>query len=287
MFIPSCILSVKIQIITTNLYRKECIKMDKNQKTAQESPILGKQSVSLKKPVYIIESASVVGKKEGEGPLGELFDLVGEDDMFGGQTWEDAESTLQKEALGTALGKAGWKAEEVRYLFAGDLLGQEIATSFGLVSFEIPLFGLYGACSTCGLSLTLASLVISGGFTEKAACVTSSHFASAEKEFRFPLGYGNQRPLSATWTVTGSGAFVLAASKNGKARAKITGLTSGKIVDYGLKDSMNMGGLHGPCRGFHYRTAPEGFRKAAGLLRQDHYRGSGNGRADRAARSPE
>ena len=107
MFIPSCILSVKIQIITTNLYRKECIKMDKNQKTAQESPILGKQSVSLKKPVYIIESASVVGKKEGEGPLGELFDLVGEDDMFGGQTWEDAESTLQKEALGTALGKAG------------------------------------------------------------------------------------------------------------------------------------------------------------------------------------
>ena len=159
--------------------------MDKNQKTAQESPILGKQSVSLKKPVYIIESASVVGKKEGEGPLGELFDLVGEDDMFGGQTWEDAESTLQKEALGTALGKAGWKAEEVRYLFAGDLLGQEIATSFGLVSFEIPLFGLYGACSTCGLSLTLASLVISGGFAEKAACVTSSHFASAEKEFRF------------------------------------------------------------------------------------------------------
>lgn len=136
--------------------------------------------------------------------------------MFGGQTWEDAESTLQKEALGTALGKAGWKAEEVRYLFAGDLLGQEIATSFGLVSFEIPLFGLYGACSTCGLSLTLASLVISGGFAEKAACVTSSHFASAEKEFRFPLGYGNQRPLSATWTVTGSGAFVLAASKTEK-----------------------------------------------------------------------
>ena len=247
MFIPSCILSVKIQIITTNLYRKECIKMDKNQKTAQESPILGKQSVSLKKPVYIIESASVVGKKEGEGPLGELFDLVGEDDMFGGQTWEDAESTLQKEALGTALGKAGWKAEEVRYLFAGDLLGQEIATSFGLVSFEIPLFGLYGACSTCGLSLTLASLVISGGFTEKAACVTSSHFASAEKEFRFPLGYGNQRPLSATWTVTGSGAFVLAASKNGKARAKITGLTSGKIVDYGLKDSMNRGACRAPA----------------------------------------
>ena len=150
--------------------------MDKNQKTAQESPILGKQSVSLKKPVYIIESASVVGKKEGEGPLGELFDLVGEDDMFGGQTWEDAESTLQKEALGTALGKAGWKAEEVRYLFAGDLLGQEIATSFGLVSFEIPLFGLYGACSTCGLSLTLASRSFFNRF-KKASLLMSAGYA--------------------------------------------------------------------------------------------------------------
>ena len=221
--------------------------MNKNQSTAQESPILGKQSVNLKKPVYIIDSASIVGKKEGEGPLGELFDLVGVDDMFGSQSWEEAESTLQKEALGTALRKAGWKQEDVRFLFAGDLLGQEIATSFGLMDFELPLFGLYGACSTCGLSITLASLVISGGFAEKAACVTSSHFASAEKEFRFPLGYGNQRPLSATWTVTGSGAFVLAADKGGKARAKITGLTPGKIVDYGLKDSMNMGACMAPA----------------------------------------
>ena len=174
--------------------------MEKDRKETPVSPILGKQSVSLQKPVYMIDSASIVGKKEGEGPLGDLFDLVGEDDMFGAQTWEDAESTLQKEALGTALRKAGWRAQEVRYLFAGDLLGQEIATSFGLVNYELPLFGLYGACSTCGLSLTLASMIISGGFADKAACVTSSHFASAEKEFRFPLAYGNQRPLSATWT---------------------------------------------------------------------------------------
>lgn len=107
--------------------------------------------------------------------------------MFGAQTWEDAESTLQKEALGTALRKAGWRAQEVRYLFAGDLLGQEIATSFGLVNYELPLFGLYGACSTCGLSLTLASMIISGGFADKAACVTSSHFASAEKSSVFLL----------------------------------------------------------------------------------------------------
>ena len=124
---------------------------------------------------------------------------------------------------------------------------QELATSFGLVNYELPLFGLYGACSTCGLSLTLASMIISGGFADKAACVTSSHFASAEKEFRFPLAYGNQRPLSATWTVTGCGAFLLGAEKTGKARAKITGLTPGKIVDYGLKDSMNMGACMAPA----------------------------------------
>ena len=214
------------------------------------NPILGKQSIALNKPVYVIESASVVGKKEGEGPLGNLFDLVGEDDLFGCKSWEDAESCLQQKALSHALRKAGWKQEDVRFLFAGDLLGQEIATSFGLEKFERPLFGLYGACSTCALSLTLASLIIAGGFAERAACVTSSHFASAEKEFRFPLGYGNQRPLSATWTVTGSGAFLLSDGPvhgAGKPRAAITGMTPGKIVDFGLKDSMNMGACMAPA----------------------------------------
>ena len=223
--------------------------MEKDRKETPVSPILGKQSVSLQKPVYMIDSASIVGKKEGEGPLGDLFDLVGEDDMFGAQTWEDAESTLQKEALGTALRKAGWKAQEVRYLFAGDLLGQEIATSFGLVNYELPLFGLYGACSTCGLSLTLASMIISGGFADKAACVTSSHFASAEKEFRFPLAYGNQRPMSSTWTVTGCGAVVI--GKEGQSGlAKITAFTAGKAIDIGARDSMNMGAAMAPAA-FH------------------------------------
>ncbi len=214
------------------------------------SPMLGRQSIRLPEPVYIIDSASIVGKKEGEGPLGNLFDRVGEDDSFGCDSWENAESYLQREALGCALDKAGWKQEELRYLFAGDLLGQEIATSFGLVNFETPLFGLYGACSTCALSLTLGSLLIAGGFADKTACVTSSHFASAEKEFRFPLGYGNQRPLSATWTVTGSGAFLLGAGPDcgrRKPRARIMGMTPGKIVDYGLKDSMNMGACMAPA----------------------------------------
>ena len=207
----------------------------------------GRQSIRLPVPVYIRSSASVVGSREKQGPLGELFDFAGEDDLFGCDTWEDAESSLQRDALHLALQKAGLHSTDIRYLFAGDLLGQSIATSFGLMQYERPLFGLYGACSTCGLSLSLASLAVSGSFADFAACVTSSHFASAEKEFRFPLGYGNQRPLSASWTVTGSGAFILANAPSGHDRAMITGLTPGKIVDYGLRDSMNMGACMAPA----------------------------------------
>lgn len=241
------------------------IKMSINQK-------LGKASVKLEEPVYIIASGSVVGTKEGQGPLGLLFDMVGEDDMFGCNTWEEAESSLQKDAVYLALSKAGLKPESIKFIFAGDLLGQSIATSFGISAYGIPLLGVYGACSTCGESLTLGAMSIAGGFADKVVCVTSSHFASAEKEFRFPLEYGNQRPLSASWTVTGSGAFVLSneadgaegcseeydsvdsmSGKTGKkgntvhARAKITGMTIGKIVDFGLKDSMNMGACMAPA----------------------------------------
>lgn len=207
----------------------------------------GKQSIKIPVPVYIRASASVAGTKEGEGPFGSLFDMVGTDDKFGCNTWEEAESTLQKEALQIAIGRAGLKNEDIRFLFAGDLLGQSIASSFGLSSFGIPLVGMYGACSTCGLSLAMATVMIAGGMAEYAACVTSSHFASAEKEFRFPLGYGNQRPLSATWTVTGSGAFVVSSVRGEHDRAMITGLTIGKIVDFGLKDSMNMGACMAPA----------------------------------------
>lgn len=230
---------------------------------------LGRSSIRLEKPVYITGSAGVVGKKEGEGPLGLLFDMVGEDDLFGCETWEEAESNLQRDAVYLAMEKAGVRAQDVDFLFAGDLLGQSIATSFGISNYQIPLFGLYGACSTCGEALALGALAIAGNFADKVVCVTSSHFASAEKEFRFPLEYGNQRPLSATWTVTGSGAFVLGAVPDGKdnrrccgstevsganktqvskgARALISGITVGKITDYGLKDSMNMGACMAPA----------------------------------------
>ena len=208
---------------------------------------VGRASVKYDEGVYIVNSASVVGTKEGQGPLGHLFDRVGSDDLFDCNTWEEAESALQKEAVYMALKKAGIKPEDIQMMFAGDLLGQSIATSFGLKQFEIPMLGVYGACSTCGESMLVGSMAIEGGFADRVVCVTSSHFASAEKEFRFPLEYGNQRPLSATWTVTGSGAFVLSGEHHRGDRAKITGFTAGIVTDYGLKDSMNMGACMAPA----------------------------------------
>lgn len=211
---------------------------------------LGRASMAFEEPVYILASASIVGKKEGEGPLGLLYDVVGEDDLFGCKSWEEAESSLQKNAVLFALEKAKLSADEIDLMLAGDLLGQSMATSFGVSTYGIPLLGVYGACSTCGEALLIGSMAISGGLAERAVCVTSSHFASAEKEFRFPLDYGNQRPLSATWTVTGSGAFVLTSDRTGLStgvRARITGATVGKVTDYGLKDSMNMGACMAPA----------------------------------------
>ena len=204
----------------------------------------GVQSIEFQDPPRIVSSASVAGPKEGEGPLGEWFDLVTPDSQLGEQTWEEAESTMQQEALQTAVGKAGLNAKQIRYVFGGDLLAQTIATSFGNSDTSIPLFGLYGACSTCGESIALAAMTVAGGYADYAAALTSSHFGSAEKEFRFPLGYGNQRPLSASWTVTGSGAFILSAQGG---HVKVSGVTPGKIVDMGIRDNMNMGACMAPA----------------------------------------
>lgn len=205
---------------------------------------IGKQSISFPRDVYILSSASVAGKKEGEGPLGNAFDMICTDDKFGEDNWEMAESTLQKEAFALALGKAKMKGEDIRYLFAGDLLGQSIATYFGLMDYQIPMFGLYGACSTAGESLSLASMCVAAGYARHVGAITSSHFASAEKQFRFPLEYANQRPVSATWTVTGSGAFLVSEKKSG---VRIPGITTGKVVDMGVKDTMNMGAVMAPA----------------------------------------
>lgn len=204
----------------------------------------GIQSIQFDKAPYIISSASVVGTKEGEGPLGKAFDVVGKNDKFGENTWEEAESTLQKEAATLAIGKAGLKKEDIRYVFGGDLLGQSIATTFGLMELNIPLFGLYGACSTAGEALGLAAMTVAAGFGEKVLAVTSSHFASAEKQFRFPLEYANQKPMSSSWTVTGSGAFVVGSTRS---KIRITGMTVGKVVDHGIKDAQNMGAAMAPA----------------------------------------
>lgn len=211
--------------------------------------IKGKQSIEFECPPYVLAHACIAGKKEGEGPLGGLIDEVDEDPMFGMKTWEEAESQLQKITAEKLLTKASMSNTDIRYIFAGDLLGQLIATSYGIMDLQIPLFGVYGACSTMGETMALASMVVEGGYAENVIALASSHFASAEKQFRFPLEYGNQRPLAATWTVTGCGAVVIGSgqSMDKKSHVRIAGVTTGKIVDYGVKDSMNMGACMAPA----------------------------------------
>ena len=205
---------------------------------------LGLQSIYYQNAPGLLSWASIAGKKEGEGPLGSYFDQVIDDATFGQETWEEGESEFMAEACKLALKKANRKPSDMRYLFGGDLLGQLIATTFGIKDFDVPFFGIYGACSTIGEALSLGSMTIAGGFADEVLATASSHFGGAEKTFRFPLEYGNQRPLSASWTVTGSGAFVLSATQGD---IVIRGITTGKIVDYGVKDSQNMGACMAPA----------------------------------------
>ena len=207
----------------------------------------GIQSVKFEEPPIICAAASVVGQKEGDGPFGDVFDQIESDPKVGGDTWEDAEGRLQERAAELAIQKAGCGKEAIRYIVAGDLLGQLMASSFGLAGFDKPLFGVYGACSTMGESIGIGSMLVEGGFADYVLAMTSSHFASAEKQFRFPLGYANQRPKASTWTVTGSGAVVICKGDQKQGMAKITGITTGKIVDYGVKDTMNMGACMAPA----------------------------------------
>lgn len=223
------------------------------------SQLRGAQSIVFTKAPYLLSAASVAGSKEAQGPIGKYFDLTNEDDLFGAETWEEAESNMQKEACVLALGKSHVDPKSVRYLFGGDLLRQGIATSMGVEDLQIPIFGLYGACSTSGEALALAAMSVAAGYGDYMLAVTSSHFGSAEKEFRFPLGYANQRPLSAHWTVTASGAFLVGSHlnkihsdkqhqrKSQFRHIRITGVTIGKIVDFGLKDSQNMGACMAPA----------------------------------------
>ncbi len=217
-----------------------------------QTKMTGKQSILFQNPPYIISASSIAGKKEGEGPMGAHFDVINDDPLLGKDSWEEAESELMKQAAGKVLQKAGLRSTDIRYLVGGDLLGQLIATSFGIAELGIPIIGIYGACSTMGEAMSVGSMLIDGGFADKVLAITSSHFAGAEKQFRFPLDYGNQRPYSASWTVTGSGAVILSGQCSEKSNPEeasvvIKGVTVGKIVDYGLKDSMNMGAAMAPA----------------------------------------
>ncbi|MCI8497229.1 MAG: stage V sporulation protein AD [Clostridiales bacterium] len=198
---------------------------------------VGKYTLLLNPRPGIQGYAAVVGKKEGEGPLARSFDKIHDDTSLGQQTWEKAESQLQAEAVELALAKANISPEGANYILAGDLLNQCISSTYGLRSFNIPLIGLFGACSTMALSLGMSALLVHTGLASACACVTSSHFCSAERQFRFPLEYGGQRTPTAQWTATAAGSAVV----SGNEAPYVAGVMVGKIVDMGIKDANNMG----------------------------------------------
>ena len=199
---------------------------------------IGQQSIKFEKKISVAATASTVGTKEGEGPLGKYFDVILKDAVDGEASWEKAESKIVKDTLTLAVKKAGLTMNDIDYIFSGDLLNQGTGSAYGIRDLNRPFFGLYGACSTFGESISLGSVIIESGGASKVLVGASSHFCAAEKQFRFPLGLGTQRPLTSTWTVTGDGAAVLL--ENG-APPYISGITTGKIVDFGITDANNMG----------------------------------------------
>ena len=205
---------------------------------------LGRQTLAFSEPPVMLGYANAVGKKEGEGPLRTCFDYIAEDDTFGQSSWEKAEQTMQKQALTLALDKCGLTVPQMDFLFAGDLLNQCIGSSYAARGQDVPYFGLYGACSTMGEGLILAAMALDGGFGVHTAVCASSHFCSAERQYRTPLEYGGQRTPTAQWTVTGAGAVILAAKGAGPC---ITHATVGKVVDMGIKDANNMGAAMAPA----------------------------------------
>lgn len=205
---------------------------------------IGEQTLKFETCPNIISYGAVVGKKEGEGPLGSWFDYIAEDAMWGEDTWEKSESKFIRETVQTALKKSGLNLEDIDCIFAGDLMNQCTSSSYGVRDLGRPFIGLYGACSTMAESMMLSSLFLDGGYGEYALAATSSHFCSAEKQFRFPLSYGGQRTPTSQWTVTGSGAAILSAKSDKP--PYVTHATIGRINDYGIKDINNMGAAMAP-----------------------------------------
>ena len=207
----------------------------------------------MKKGLFELDAAilcagSVVGCKEREGPLGNMFDMHDTDDRFGQKTWEKAESEMQRRALGVALAKWGRDRDSLDAILAGDLLNQCIGSAYGLLDFGVPYFGLYGACSTAALGLLLGSVLVSAGYVRHAAAVTSSHNSSAERQYRTPLEYGAQRTPTAQWTVTGSSAFILGSGREGgDPCAQIVQAMPGIPLEMGIRDAANMGAAMAPA----------------------------------------
>ncbi len=204
----------------------------------------GKQSFVLQDPPVISTWASVAGKKESEGPLAKYFDITCTDTYFGQKTWEQGEKRMQQLALEKLCEKAKLSYEDVGLVFSGDLLNQCIGSSFTLRNMQIPHIGLYGACSTMAESLLMSAMAVGGGFFDRVVAMTSSHFASSERQYRFPLGYGGQRTPTSQWTVTGAGATLVCREGNGP---QITACTVGTVTDLGIKDANNMGAAMAPA----------------------------------------
>jgi len=204
----------------------------------------GKQTVLFDHGVYILSGAGVVGKKEGQGPLGKCFDVTLEDDLWGEDSFEKAERKMLQQALETAKLKAGMTNDDIDMIIGGDLLNQIISASFAAKDLKVPFLGVYGACSTMCESMLLAGCLIDGGFSNHILCAASSHFSSAERQYRYPLEYGSQRTPTAQWTVTGSGCSLLS---NQKSNLSVVGGCFGKILDWGISDVNNMGSAMAPA----------------------------------------
>ena len=209
-----------------------------------ESCKKGRRSFQPPLSPVIAAWSSVAGKKESEGPLGAAFDQTDPDSYWGEKTFEQAESRMQKEALDILLRKSGLAETDLGLVFSGDLLNQCVGSSFSLRNTGIPSLGLYGACSTMAESLLLSLMAVGGGMTDTAVAMTSSHFASSERQYRFPLGYGGQRPPTAQWTVTGCGAALVQRKGEGP---RLEAATIGTIEDWGLCDANNMGAAMAPA----------------------------------------
>ena len=209
----------------------------------------GQQSILFPSGAWLRGRGTVVGKKEGEGPLADCFDLTLDDDMYGEKSWERAESKMLKEAMLKAVQRAGMEKEQIDVMLSGDLLNQLMSSSFMARDLHIPFLGLYGACSTMTESLVLGSILVDGGFAENILAGASSHFCTAERQFRMPVEHGNQRPPSAQWTATASGAVVVSGRPpaEGMPRIRATAATIGKVIDAGIKDANQMGAAMAPA----------------------------------------